>query len=71
MGTPDMQDKTYRSLFWLSYIAVIVVSIIAGIVVTNLYDSWMYGAATYLLLNMSLSWILIHSFLNIKIDNDS
>ena len=65
METPET-DNRFKSLFWLSYIAVVLVSAIIGTLSVIIYDSYMLGILLYFLSNIVLSWILLRSFLKLS-----
>ena len=62
-------DNRIRSLFWLSYIAVIIASAIVGTFAVIFTDSYLLGIALYFLVNIILGWVLIQSFL--KLDENT
>ena len=62
-------DNRIRSLFWLSYIAVILASAIVGTFAVIFTDSYLLGIALYFLVNIILGWVLIQSFL--KLDENT
>ena len=62
-------DNRIRSLFWLSYIAVIIASAIVGTFAVIFTNSYLLGMALYFLVNIILGWVLIQSFL--KLDENT
>ena len=62
-------DNRIRSLFWLSYIAVLIASAIVGTLAVIFTDSYLLGIALYFLVNIILGWVLIQSFL--KLDENT
>ena len=62
-------DNRIRSLFWLSYIAVIIASAIVGTFAVIFTNSYLLGIALYFLVNIILGWALIQSFL--KLDENT
>jgi len=62
-------DNRIRSLFWLSYIAVIIASAIVGTFAVIFTNSYLLGIALYFLVNIILGWVLIQSFL--KLDENT
>ena len=62
-------DNRIRSLFWLSYIAVIIASAIVGTFAVIFTNSYLLGIALYFLVNIILGWLLIQGFL--KLDENT